>query len=89
MTLELKSTWHHCSAECMWRQQKQSMTDEQSYPYVVLCSAGATKSIGPWIALFYIYLCKLTFNFEIWLFVHWVKDNTVKIVLIKCIYNTY
>ena len=35
------------SADYMWRQQKQSMTDRQmdrqSDPYVVLCFAGATK----------------------------------------------
>ena len=37
-----------CSAECMWHQQKQSITDKQtedgqSDPHVALCSAGATK----------------------------------------------
>ena len=35
---------NQCSAEHLWRQQKQMVTDgRQSYPYVVLCFAGTTK----------------------------------------------
>ena len=40
---------NHCSAERIWHQQKQSLTDawtdgRQSDPYGALCYAGAEKS---------------------------------------------
>ena len=37
--------YYQCSAESMWHQQNQSVTDTQSYPYLALCFLIAAKKV--------------------------------------------